>query len=165
MLSGDGQSTISQDTTIVREECLRNGDAAKSHKRTTSLIQRYDKLQPQEVKDIFLIFLFVVKYISEDQLLKWWQNYGETDIVNFFTVLEMSLHCFKYVGKRNIIVVKTSEDNVKVKSKKAHTLPARMNPSEISNHEPTGTLVIHTTRENLVTSGKGLWRILYFIMW
>lgn len=152
MLSGDGHSTISQDTTIVRDESLRNGDV-KAHKRTASHIQRYDKLQPQEVKDVLLIFLFTVKYLNEEQLLKWWQNYNDTEVVNFFTVLEMSVHCFKYVGKRNITAVKTVENNVKTKSKKAHTLPARMNPSEIS-HEPTGTLVIHTTRENLITSGK-----------
>lgn len=154
MISGDGQSTISQDTTIVRDESLRNGDL-KSHRRTTSHIQRYDKLQPQEVKDVFLIFLFIVKYINEEQLLKWWQNYNETEVLNFFTVLEMSVHCFKYMGKRNITAVKTAEDTVKTKSKKAHTLPARMNPSEI-NHEPTGTLVIHTTRENLAASGKSV---------
>lgn len=154
-MSGDAQSTVSQDTTIVRDDGLRNDDT-KSHTRTTSHIHRYDKLQPQEVKDVLLIFLFVVKYLNEEQLIMWWQNYSEVDVVNFFSVLEMCLYCFKYVGRRNVNVVKTSEgENLKTKSKKAHTLPARMNPSEI-NHENSSTLVIHTNRENLVSSGKVL---------
>ncbi|XP_074040157.1 dedicator of cytokinesis protein Ziz isoform X3 [Leptinotarsa decemlineata] len=147
-MSGDAQSTISQDPSIIREERLRIDDT-KSHNRTTSHVQRYDKLQPQEVKDVLLIFLFVVKYLSEEQLTMWWQNCSETDIYNFFSILEICLHCFKYVGKRNI---KTNDnDNAKAKSKKAHTLPARMNPSEM-NHENTSTLVIHTTRENLIST-------------
>lgn len=152
-MSGDAQSTISQDTTIIKDENLRNGEV-KTHTRTTSHIQRYDKLQPQEVREVLLIFLFVVKYLNEEQLIKWWQCYTEADVLNFFSVLEMSLYCFKYTGKRNISVVKTMEDNLKTKSKKAHTLPARMNPSEMNSHEGTGTLVIHTNRENLIATGN-----------
>ncbi|EFA03420.2 Dedicator of cytokinesis protein 11-like Protein [Tribolium castaneum] len=152
-ISGDAQSTASQDTTIIRDEVLRNGDAKASHTRTTSHVQRYDKLQQHEVKDVLLIFLFVVKYIGEDQLITWWQQYSDGDVTNFFTVLEMCLHCFKYVGERNVTVVKSlTVDSVKSNPKKAHTLPARMNPAEI-NHENTSTLVIHmANRENLVSA-------------
>ncbi|XP_076270905.1 dedicator of cytokinesis protein Ziz isoform X1 [Rhynchophorus ferrugineus] len=152
-ISADDKSTISQDTTIVRDDKNSNGDHLKTHDRTTSShLLRYDKLQPQEVKDVLLAFLFVVKYLSEEQLTLWWQSFPESEVVSFFTVLEVCLHFFKYVGKRNVVVVKTPDmENVKTKSKKAHTLPARMNPSEI-NHENTSTLVIHTTRENLTSS-------------
>ncbi|XP_030749591.1 dedicator of cytokinesis protein 9 isoform X3 [Sitophilus oryzae] len=153
-LSGDDKSTISQDTTIIREDVLKNtnGDHFKSHDRSiSSHMTRYDKLQPQEVKDVLLIFLFVVKYLNDEQLILWWQSFPESDVVSFFSILEVCLHFFKYVGKRNITVVKVQEtENIKTKSKKAHTLPARMNPSEI-NHENTSTLVIHTTRENLAS--------------
>ncbi|XP_028129258.2 dedicator of cytokinesis protein 9 [Diabrotica virgifera virgifera] len=150
--SEDAQSFISQDTTITKNENLRNGDTKSSHTRTTSHILRYDKLQPQEVKDVLLIFVFVVKYINEDQLLLWWGNYTDADVVNFFTVMELCLYCFRYQGKRNINVVKlNTSEVVKPKTKKAHTLPARMNPSEI-NHETTGTLLIHAPRENLLES-------------
>lgn len=100
-----------------------------------------------------MIFLFVVKYLSEDQLIAWWQQYSEADIYNFFAILEMSLHSFKYVGKRNVSVVKTSTvESIKTNPKKAHTLPARMNPADIT-HENTSTLVIHMgNRENLLNS-------------
>lgn len=158
-MSGDPHSTVSQETTIVREnqeESAKTGDG-KTHHRAPSHVQRYDKLQPQEIKDVLLIFLFVVKYLAEDQLISWWQHYPESDVVNFFTLLEMCLNCFQYVGKRNITVIKTPVvDNVKSKPTKAHTLPARMNPPDF-NHEGTGTLVIHTVnRENLVSTGRNI---------
>lgn len=158
-MSSDALSVVSQETTIVRdsnEDSLKNGEV-KCHKRGASHVQRYDKLQPQEVKDVLLIFLFVVKHLAEDQLIFWWQQYSEADVVNFFTLIEMSLNCFKYVGRRNITVVKTAVvDSAKNKPAKAHTLPARMNPPDF-NHEGTGTLVIHTVnRENLVNSGKSI---------
>lgn len=156
-ISNDAVSTTSQETTIVREpneDSLKNGEV-KTHKRGPSHIQRYDKLQSHEVKDVLLIFLFVVKHLAEDQMIFWWQQYSEADVVNFFTLIEMSLNCFKYIGKRHIKVVPTAVvDSAKIKPAKAHTLPARMNPPDF-NHEGTGTLVIHTqNRENLVNTGK-----------
>ncbi|RZC34337.1 dedicator of cytokinesis protein 9 [Asbolus verrucosus] len=154
VISTDAQSTTSQDTTIIRDDVIRSEDSIKtSHTRTVSHVPRYDKLQQSEVKDVLIIFLFIVKYLNEEQLIAWWQQYNESDVANFFTILEMSLHCFKYVGKRNVTVIKSQcVDNVKNNPKKAHTLPARMNPAEI-NHENTSTLVIHmTNRENLVSA-------------
>ncbi|CAG9771792.1 unnamed protein product [Ceutorhynchus assimilis] len=156
VVSGDDKSTISQDTTIVREDALKNGHTelqAKSHDRSTSShMPRYDKLQAHEIKDVLLAFMFVLKYLNDEHLVMWWQSFPESDVLSFFTILELCLHYFKYVGKRNVTVIKTADtENVKQKSKKAHTLPARMNPSEI-NHENTSTLVIHTNRENLANS-------------
>lgn len=152
---GDNASIISQETTIVRED-KTNG---KKHTRAVSVthsnhIPRYDKLQTPEVKEVLLVFLFVVKYLSENQIISWWQKSLDADVVNFFTTLEIALHTFKYVGKRNINLLPTPRHEFKPKSTKAHTLPARMNPAEMNNHENTGTLVIHTreTRENLVIS-------------
>ncbi|XP_066143426.1 dedicator of cytokinesis protein 9 isoform X2 [Euwallacea fornicatus] len=156
VLSGDDKSTLSQDTTIIREDSLKNGGGdhhPKTHERSTSShLPRYDKLHFHEIKDMLLVYLFVLKHANEEHLVMWWQSYPESDVVNFFSMLEFALHCFKYEGLRNVNVVKTPDtENVKPRSKKAHTLPARINPSEI-NHEGTGTLVIHTNRENLIES-------------
>lgn len=149
----DSPSAVSHETTIMNES-NKNGEP-KSHARSTSAHVRYDKFQATEIKDLLLIFLFVVKYLSEEQLVAWWQQSTEGEVVSFFATLEVTLNCFKYVGKRNIEVVKSqSMDNVKNKTTKAHTLPARMNPSEI-NHENTGTLVIHTvSRDTQKEPGK-----------
>lgn len=163
-ISGDNQSIASQETTIIREprdETLRNCES-RTHSRGLSVSQsthmhRYDKLQPVEIKEMFVIFLFVVKYLGDDQLISFWQKCADVDVVNFFSVLEMCLYCFKYVGKRNIVVAKSaSTENTRSKPTKAHTLPARMNPPDF-NHENTSTLVIHTVnRENLVGTGKNV---------
>ncbi|KAB0797571.1 hypothetical protein PPYR_08564 [Photinus pyralis] len=163
--SGDANSITSQETTIVREarddstksDSYKNEEST-SHRRglsvTSPLLQRYDKFQQHEVKDVLLCFLFIVKYIGDDQLVSWWQQCNDGDTVNFFSVLEMSLNCFKYIGKRNVIVAKSSTgDGAKPKPLKAHTLPARMNPPDF-NVENTGTLVTYTTvnRENLLNT-------------
>lgn len=169
-MSDDMHSTISQETTIIREprdESMKNGGgdvsthAHRSHSRTLSVtqsahIQRYDKFQNGEVKDVLLCFLFIVKYLGEEQLITWWQQCSDSDVVNFFSVLEMCLYCFKYVGKRNVVVSKVPVTNDgKPKPAKAHTLPARMNPSDFNHDNNTATLVIHTVnRENLVETRK-----------
>ncbi|KAF5297752.1 hypothetical protein FQR65_LT09926 [Abscondita terminalis] len=165
-MSGDATSIASQETTIIRElredsvkldHIHKNGEL-KTHQRGLSIasphLQRYDKFQPNEVKDVLLCFLFIVKYVGDDQLICWLQQCNDGDAVNFFSVLEMALYCFKYVGKRNVTVIKTpTTENIKVKPLKAHTLPARMNPPDF-NHDNTGTLVTYTTvnRENLLNS-------------
>lgn len=157
IISADAPSTTSQETTIIRGGETNGETKTPKHGRSTSSqMPRYDKLQQQEVRDILLVFLFVVKYTNEEQLLSWWQQQpNEMDLINFFTILEISLHCFRYVGKRNIVVIKKpvqTENSKSAATKKAHTLPARMNPSDIGNEN--GTLVTYTmNRENLVTSG------------
>lgn len=164
-ISDDMHSTISQETTIIREprdESIKNGESAsRNHSRALSVaqnihVQRYDKFQSAEVKDVLLCFLFIVKYLGEEQLITWWQQCAEPDVVNFFSVLEMSLFYFKYVGKRNVIVNKVPvPSDGKPKPAKAHTLPARMNPSDFNHDNNTATLVIHTVnRENLVDTRK-----------
>lgn len=161
-LSGDDKSSLSQDTTIVREDAVNNGGVEiRAHERTASAhMPRYDKLHSHEIKDMLLIYLFVVKYVSEEHLVTWWQSFSETDVVSFFGMLEVSLHFFKYAGLRNVTVVRTPDaESAKPKPKKAHTLPARINPSEIT-HENTGTLVIHTNRENLIDSGKYVYDVI-----
>lgn len=91
--SGDGQSTASQETTIVRDP-KDNDSEYKSHKRsfsgvtTISQSGRCDKFQVSEVKDILLCFLFVVKYLGEENLISWWQLSQDNVVFNFFSVIE-----------------------------------------------------------------------------
>ena len=69
----------------------------------------------------------------------------------------MSLHHFKYVGKRQVAA--TAANGVgKPRTVKAMTLPARMAPPDFSSDSPaTGTLQPHNTavRENLVDDDSG----------
>jgi len=90
-ISGASQSNISQETTIVRELVENGTGEKKRHSRTLSVTQsspRCDKLQPSEVKDILLCFLFIVKYLGDHQVIAWWQQCNDSEILNFFTVIE-----------------------------------------------------------------------------
>lgn len=148
-------STLSQDTTIIRN-CDQN-DSVRTHNRSismtqTTVIPRCDKLSIYETKDMLICFLFVIKHLSNDQLVMWWQNCTETEIGTFFSILDMCLLYFRYVGKKNIVLTELSRDlKVTTRSAKASTLPARMCPptSDSINFE-TGTLTHVQNRENLV---------------
>ncbi|KAK3914024.1 Dedicator of cytokinesis protein 9 [Frankliniella fusca] len=137
-MSCDAVSTASQETTIMRDDCSRDGETLKTHSRSVSTSQplRIDKITPGEVKDLLICFLFVVKYMSEEQLIAWWQFCEPSELLNFFRVLEMCLHHFKYTGRKNITSSNTSREMVpanKTGSAKAMTLPARMAPPDFSS--------------------------------
>ncbi|XP_018313730.1 dedicator of cytokinesis protein 9 isoform X2 [Mycetomoellerius zeteki] len=154
-VSGASQSNVSQETTIVRELPENGMNERKRHSRTLSVTQsspRCDKLQPSEVKDILLCFLFIVKYLGDHQVIAWWQQCNDTEILSFFTVIEMSLHHFKYIGKRQI-AANIANNAGKPRTVKAMTLPARMAPPDFTTESPaTSTLQPHNTvtRENLI---------------
>lgn len=148
-------STLSQDTTIIRN--FDQNDSVRTHNRSISMTQptvipRCDKLSICETKDMLICFLFVIKHLSNDQLVMWWQNCTETEIGTFFSILDMCLLYFRYVGKKNIILTDMTRDlKITTRSAKASTLPARMCPptSDSINFE-TGTLTHVQNRENLV---------------
>ncbi|XP_037912923.1 dedicator of cytokinesis protein 9 isoform X4 [Hermetia illucens] len=151
-------SGLSQDTNTIQNDSevqLRNGGGT-GHARSISVTQpasvpRCDKLLPGEIKDMLLCFLFVIKHLSQDQMLAWWQNCTENEIIAFLSILDLCLVHFRYVGKKNI-VLSDGKDGRSGRSAKASTLPARMVPPTNENgtaHE-TGTLNYGQNRENLV---------------
>ncbi|KAG8580936.1 hypothetical protein GDO81_007483 [Engystomops pustulosus] len=64
---------------------------------------RFDKLDHSETKCLLLCFLHIMKMISEDTLVSYWQRAPNTEIYDFFSILEVCLQNFRYLGKRNII--------------------------------------------------------------
>ncbi|XP_063232760.1 dedicator of cytokinesis protein 9 isoform X1 [Bacillus rossius redtenbacheri] len=141
-VSGDGLSTVSQETAIIREP--RDNTSTKRHSRSLSVtnsqhVVRCDKLQSAEMKDLLLCFMFVVKYLGDEYLIAWWQQCSELEILNFFRCIELCLHQFKYVGKRQIAAKTTAG---KPGTTKAMTLPARMQPPDFSGDEPP--LALHS---------------------
>lgn len=142
-VSGDGTSTISQETAIQRPEST---PATSRHSRSVSGTQvvRCDKLQPAEVKDILICFLFVLKHLGHEHMISWWHHCSQPEILSFFKVIELSLHEFKYTGRRQIAGASNgvrngicSSTNGSIKSTtKAMTLPARMQPPDFSGDSP-----------------------------
>ncbi|XP_053314862.1 dedicator of cytokinesis protein 10 isoform X2 [Spea bombifrons] len=64
---------------------------------------RFDKLDQAETKCLLMCFLHIMKMISEDMLISYWQRAPDTEIYDFFSILEVCLQNFRYLGKRNII--------------------------------------------------------------
>lgn len=179
-LSCDAVSTASQETAIMRDDCSRDGDIIKTHSRSVSTSQpmRIDKITPAEVKDLLTCFLFVVKYMSEEQLIAWWQFCEPAELLNFFRVLEMCLYHFKYTGRKHIANSAREVAPSNKVSIKAMTLPARMAPPDFSSdpsilengpgtynnsptHSTTTTIIVTSGtnsvgRENLVKGGTDM---------
>ncbi|XP_075426230.1 dedicator of cytokinesis protein 10 isoform X4 [Ascaphus truei] len=64
---------------------------------------RFDKLDQAETKSLLMCFLHIMKMISEDTLVSYWQRAPNTEIYDFFSILEVCLQHFRYFGKRYII--------------------------------------------------------------
>ncbi|XP_055386706.1 dedicator of cytokinesis protein 9 isoform X2 [Condylostylus longicornis] len=153
-------SDNSQDTHTLNNESppaevqMRNGSVG--HTRSVSVTQaiqmpRCDKFSLNETKDLLTCFLFVVKHLSQDHMIAWWENCTENEIIAFLTILDSCLINFRYVGRKNIIL-NDGKDFQRSRAAKASTLPARIaspaSESCLSGLE-TGTLNL-TNRENLL---------------
>lgn len=94
-------SMFSQETAIRRNSYISESDVSNRnrHSRSISGTQTFhittdtsvnvvSKLEPTEVKDVLVCFLFVLKYSSQDQLISWWRYCTEPDIVAFFKIIK-----------------------------------------------------------------------------
>ncbi|GFQ85822.1 dedicator of cytokinesis protein 9 [Trichonephila clavata] len=105
-------------------------DDYKCHTRTHSLpfsssssVLHFDKMDSAEMKDLLVCFLYIIKHVNEELLIGWWQHCSEYDILDFFQILELCLHQFKYMGKKNI-----KNQHPAMFQPKSMTLPARTPP-------------------------------------
>ncbi|XP_032294607.1 dedicator of cytokinesis protein 9 isoform X10 [Drosophila virilis] len=154
-LNSNSDSGHSQDTTTIgaytngeTDVALRNGHNRSVSVTHAQVLARCDKFSAAESKDLLLGFLFIVKHLSQDQMVAWWQNCNETETLQFLSILDLCLLQFRYVGKKNVVL---ASDARLQRPTKAHTLPARSTPPVLENgsQEPnTGTLT--QTREHLL---------------
>lgn len=90
-------SMLSQETTVRKNsnasdlisfENRHTRSVSGTQTTTETSINVVSKLEPNEVKDVLVCFLFVLKYLSQDQLVSWWRYCSEQDIVAFFKIIE-----------------------------------------------------------------------------
>ncbi|XP_038831645.1 dedicator of cytokinesis protein 11-like [Salvelinus namaycush] len=82
-------------------------DSFELHRRGSTMssstaLPPIGRLGHYEIKGLLLCFLHIVRTISEDTLLAYWNKINPQDIINFLSLLETCLVQFRYVGKRNI---------------------------------------------------------------
>uniref|UniRef100_A0A8C4I6X9 Dedicator of cytokinesis 9 n=1 Tax=Dicentrarchus labrax TaxID=13489 RepID=A0A8C4I6X9_DICLA len=73
-----------------------------------STLLRCDKLDQAEIKSLLMCFLHVLKSMSEDALFTYWNKASPAELMDFFTLVEVCLHQFRYMGKRYILSVVSS---------------------------------------------------------
>ncbi|XP_060575600.1 dedicator of cytokinesis protein 9-like [Ruditapes philippinarum] len=87
-------------------------------------VYQYQKLDVTEIKDLLVCFLHILNiYLWRDILLGWFNNSSEYDIVDFFSLLELCLDHFKYLGKKKIVTLSVIGDSSM--GRKGHSLPNR----------------------------------------
>lgn len=94
-------SMISQKTAVRRNSFVSESDGTSKNRHSRSIsgtqtfhitadssVNAVSKLEPPEVKDVLLCFLFVLKYSAQDQLVSWWRYCSDQEIVAFFKIIE-----------------------------------------------------------------------------
>uniref|UniRef100_A0A672JMT7 Dedicator of cytokinesis 9 n=1 Tax=Salarias fasciatus TaxID=181472 RepID=A0A672JMT7_SALFA len=87
---------------------------------------RCDKLDQVEIKSLLMCFLHVLKSMSEDALFTYWNKASSAELMDFFTLVEVCLHQFRYMGKRYIARNQDGAGPV-AHERKSQTLPVSRN--------------------------------------
>ncbi|XP_045150675.1 dedicator of cytokinesis protein 10 [Echinops telfairi] len=88
------------------EKSSEKNDNCEKIPRPLSLIGstlRFDKLDQAETRSLLMCFLHIIKTISEGTLVAYWQRAPSPEVSDFFSILDVCLQNFRYLGKRNII--------------------------------------------------------------
>ncbi|NWW50673.1 DOC11 protein, partial [Pedionomus torquatus] len=67
-----------------------------------SSVSHCSRLDQFEIRMLLMCYLYIVKMISEDTLLAYWNKFNPQELINVLVLLEVCLFHFRYVGKRNI---------------------------------------------------------------
>ncbi|KAJ3592631.1 hypothetical protein NHX12_007758, partial [Muraenolepis orangiensis] len=84
---------------------------------------RCDKLEQTEIKSLLMCFLHVLKSMSEEALFTYWNKASPAELMDFFTLVEVCLHQFRYMGKRYIARNQDGGAGPIAHERKAQTLP------------------------------------------
>ncbi|XP_029460346.1 dedicator of cytokinesis protein 9 isoform X2 [Rhinatrema bivittatum] len=87
---------------------------------------RSDKLDQAEIKSLLMCFLHILKSMSDDALFTYWNKASTSELMDFFTISEVCLHQFQYMGKRYIARNQEGLGPI-VHDRKSQTLPVSRN--------------------------------------
>ncbi|XP_071320699.1 dedicator of cytokinesis protein 9 isoform X1 [Trachinotus anak] len=95
-----------------------------------STVLRCDKLDRDEIKNLLMCFLHILKSMSEEALFAYWNKAASSELMDFFTLIEVCLHQFRYMGKR--FIARNQEGTGPVApDRKSLTLPVSRNRAGI----------------------------------
>ncbi|KAM4664608.1 dedicator of cytokinesis protein 11 [Discoglossus pictus] len=92
---------------------------------TKSSVSHYSRMDPYEIKSLLICYLYIVKVISEESLISYWNKLSPQELLHFLTLLEVCLYHFRYIGKRNIARVQDVWASKSLGAdRKSQTMPA-----------------------------------------
>ncbi|PNI23066.1 DOCK11 isoform 3 [Pan troglodytes] len=99
---------------------------------TRSSVSQYNRLDQYEIRSLLMCYLYIVKMISEDTLLTYWNKVSPQELINILILLEVCLFHFRYMGKRNIARVHDAwlSKHFGI-DRKSQTMPALRNRSGV----------------------------------
>uniref|UniRef100_A0A2K6KAZ4 Dedicator of cytokinesis 11 n=1 Tax=Rhinopithecus bieti TaxID=61621 RepID=A0A2K6KAZ4_RHIBE len=99
---------------------------------TRSSVSQYNRLDQYEIRNLLMCYLYIVKMISEDTLLTYWNKVSPQELINILILLEVCLFHFRYMGKRNIARVHDAwlSKHFGI-DRKSQTMPALRNRSGV----------------------------------
>ncbi|KAK7797175.1 hypothetical protein U0070_014372, partial [Myodes glareolus] len=97
-----------------------------------SSVSQYNRLDQYEIRNLLMCYLYIVKMISEDTLLTYWNKVSPQELINILVLLEVCLFHFRYMGKRNIARVHDAwlSKHFGI-DRKSQTMPALRNRSGV----------------------------------
>ncbi|XP_047432549.1 dedicator of cytokinesis protein 9-like isoform X9 [Mugil cephalus] len=115
-----------------------------------STVLRCDKLDRDEIKNLLMCFLHILKSMSEEALFAYWNKAAALELMDFFTLIEVCLHQFRYMGKRFISRSQEGAGPV-APDRKSLTLPVSRNRAGIlhARLQQLGTLENAHTFSNM----------------
>uniref|UniRef100_A0A8D0AW26 Dedicator of cytokinesis 9b n=1 Tax=Sander lucioperca TaxID=283035 RepID=A0A8D0AW26_SANLU len=115
-----------------------------------SSVLRCDKLDRDEIKNLLMGFLHILKSMSEEALFAYWNKAAPSELMDFFTLIEVCLHQFRYMGKRFIVRSQEGAGPV-APDRKSLTLPVSRNRAGIlhARLQQLGTLENAHTFNNM----------------
>ncbi|XP_063323540.1 dedicator of cytokinesis protein 9-like isoform X2 [Pelmatolapia mariae] len=95
-----------------------------------STVLRSDKLDQDEIKNLLMCFLHILKNMSEEALFAYWSKGASSELMDFFTLIEVCLYQFRYMGKRFIARIHEGAGPIGP-DRKSLTLPVSRNRAGI----------------------------------
>merc|ERR1719427_362383 len=74
----------------------------KSFESSLTVVETSDKCDIVETRSLLLCYLQIIEHLPSDALVGFWKDSTSNEILEFFDVLQLSLHHFRYTGKKQI---------------------------------------------------------------
>ncbi|ELK36708.1 Dedicator of cytokinesis protein 9 [Myotis davidii] len=99
------EETLPAAPSLPPQEVRSPPSGSEEHQQSGTLgntMVRCDKLDQSEIKSLLMCFLYILKSMSDDALFTYWNKASTSELMDFFTISEVCLHQFQYMGKRYI---------------------------------------------------------------